>query len=94
MKLIHTADWHLGKNIEWHSRLEEQRLFLKDFINIDGKGFEYETNMILYCLKNNINIEEIPIDTIYLENNIRSRFHPVKDSIAIAINVLKHLKKN
>ena len=34
MKLIHTADWHLGKNIEGHSRLEEQRLFLKDFINI------------------------------------------------------------
>lgn len=28
------ADWHLGKNIEGHSRLEEQRLFLKDFINI------------------------------------------------------------
>lgn len=34
MKLIHTADWHLGKNIEGHSRLEEQRLFLKDFIKI------------------------------------------------------------
>ena len=34
MKLIHTADWHLGKNIEGHSRVEEQRLFLKDFINI------------------------------------------------------------
>lgn len=34
MKLIHTADWHLGKNIEGHSRLDEQRLFLKDFINI------------------------------------------------------------
>lgn len=34
MKLIHTADWHLGKNIEGHSRLEEQRLFLKDFVNL------------------------------------------------------------
>lgn len=34
MKLIHTADWHLGKNIDGHSRLEEQRLFLKDFIKI------------------------------------------------------------
>lgn len=34
MKLIHTADWHLGKNIEGNSRLEEQRLFLKDFIKI------------------------------------------------------------
>ena len=34
MKLIHTADWHLGKNIEGYTRLEEQRQFLKDFIKI------------------------------------------------------------
>lgn len=34
MKLIHTADWHLGKNIEGHSRLEEQERFLEDFIAI------------------------------------------------------------
>ena len=34
MKLIHTADWYLGKNIEGYTRLEEQRQFLKDFIKI------------------------------------------------------------
>lgn len=34
MKMIHTADWHLGKNIEGESRLPEQKLFLQDFINI------------------------------------------------------------
>lgn len=34
MKLIQTADWHLGKNIEGYTRLEEQRQFLKDFIKI------------------------------------------------------------
>lgn len=32
MKLLHTADWHLGKSIEGKSRLEEQELFLRDFI--------------------------------------------------------------
>ena len=32
MKLIHTADWHLGKNIEGYTRLEEQRHFLNEFI--------------------------------------------------------------
>lgn len=37
MKLIHTADWHLGKNIEGYSRLEEQQLFLNDFIKICDK---------------------------------------------------------
>jgi len=34
MKIIHTADWHLGKNIEGHSRMDEQETFLNDFIEI------------------------------------------------------------
>lgn len=34
MKIIHTADWHLGKNLEGHSRLWEQEMFLHDFIRI------------------------------------------------------------
>ncbi len=34
MKIIHTADWHLGKNLEGMSRLKEQAEFLEDFIRI------------------------------------------------------------
>lgn len=34
MKILHTADWHLGKNLDGKSRLEEQELFLEDFIKI------------------------------------------------------------
>lgn len=34
MKIIHTADWHLGKNLEGHSRLWEQEMFLHDFVRI------------------------------------------------------------
>lgn len=64
--------------------------YLETFININGKGFEYETNMILYCLKNHIKIEEIPIETIYFENNKKSNFHPLKDSINIGASVWKH----
>lgn len=37
MKIIHTADWHLGKNIEGHSRLPEQKQFLDDFVKICDK---------------------------------------------------------
>lgn len=33
MKILHTSDWHLGKNLERESRLEEQELFLEFFIN-------------------------------------------------------------
>ncbi|MBK5252056.1 MAG: exonuclease SbcCD subunit D [Peptostreptococcaceae bacterium] len=34
MKLIHTADWHLGKSLEGHSRLPEQKIFIDEFIEI------------------------------------------------------------
>ena len=34
MKILHTADWHLGKNLEGESRMEEQEEFLNDFVNI------------------------------------------------------------
>lgn len=32
MRIVHTADWHLGKNLEGHSRLDEQEEFLNFFI--------------------------------------------------------------
>lgn len=34
MRFIHTSDWHLGKNLEGNSRIEEQVKFCEDFINI------------------------------------------------------------
>ena len=34
MKFIHTSDWHIGKNLEGHSRLEEQEKFCDDFVKI------------------------------------------------------------
>lgn len=34
MRILHTADWHLGKNLEGISRMDEQEEFLKDFVRI------------------------------------------------------------
>ena len=34
MKFIHTSDWHLGKSLEGHSRLEEQEKFCDDFVKL------------------------------------------------------------
>ena len=33
MKIIHTADWHLGKRLNGHSFLEDQRHVLKQFVD-------------------------------------------------------------
>ena len=32
MRVIHTSDWHLGKNLEGASRLEEQERFVDFFV--------------------------------------------------------------
>lgn len=34
MKFIHTSDWHLGKMLEGHSRMEEQEKFCDEFVSI------------------------------------------------------------
>lgn len=34
MRILHTSDWHLGKNLEGFSRLDEQEKFLQDFVDI------------------------------------------------------------
>lgn len=57
--------------------------YIKELENIKGEGFEYETNMLIYCIKNNINIKEIPINTIYINRNKQSNFRIFKDSIKI-----------
>lgn len=44
MRILHTADWHLGKSLEGQTRLYEQEQFLKDFI---AMAEEYEPDVIL-----------------------------------------------
>lgn len=39
MKILHTSDWHLGKNLEGFSRMDEQEEFLKDFIDIVEENY-------------------------------------------------------
>lgn len=34
MKILHTADWHLGKKLDHFSRLQEQKQVLEELIEI------------------------------------------------------------
>ena len=38
MRILHTGDWHLGKNLVGASRMDEQELFLNDFVDIVEKN--------------------------------------------------------
>ena len=51
-----------------------------DLLAIAGDRFEYEMNMLIYCATHKIGFKIIPIETIYLEENKSSHFHPLRDS--------------
>ncbi|EGC83041.1 glycosyltransferase [Anaerococcus hydrogenalis] len=56
---------------------------MEDFLDLDGERFEYEINMLINCSKTGKKIKEIPIETVYFDNNSETHFNPVKDSIKI-----------
>lgn len=60
------------------------------FLKIPGERYEYEMAVLYQCAKKKIPIVEVPIDTIYKDDeNSTSHFHPVSDSIRIYGELLK-----
>lgn len=62
---------------------------IDEMLAIPGSHFEYEMNVLLNATRENIKIVEMPIATIYENNNQSSHFNPIKDSITIYGEVLK-----
>ena len=58
-------------------------------LDIKGNRYEYEMNVLMKCAKKEIPILEVPIETVYLNNNASSHFHTVKDSYRIYKEILK-----
>ena len=46
-------------------------------------------NVLLECARKGIKIEEIEIETIYINNNNNSHFNPLKDSMQIYRKIIK-----
>ncbi len=69
------------------------RKYLKPFVlEVEGTRFEYESNMLLYMSENRIPYSEVAIQTLYIEENKSSHFHPVRDSIRIYKPIIKKSK--
>ena len=64
---------------------------MKRFLRVSGERYEYETNMLIDCKESNIEIAEVPISTIYINNNSSSHFNPIKDSIIIYKIFIKYI---
>ncbi len=54
-----------------------------NMLDIAGERFEYEMNMLIECRRQKIEIFEIPIETVYIDENSSSHFNPIIDSIKI-----------
>lgn len=64
--------------------------YLDTFCNIEGERSEYETTMLLEFKKSDIQFMEVPIETVYIEDNASTHFNPVKDSIKIYKVIFKY----
>lgn len=58
--------------------------YLPEIADVRGSRYEYETNVLMYCIEKNIKIREINILSIYINNNKKSSFRAISDSIKIA----------
>ena len=71
------------------------RLFPKPvmakFLNTAGDRFQYEINMLLETKEKEIGIVEVPIETIYYENNKSTHFRPIVDSFRIYSLFFKYI---
>lgn len=63
--------------------------YLKAMTEFAGERFEYETNMLLEMKSNSIPFSEVKIQTIYLDENASTHFHPIRDSFKIYKVILK-----
>lgn len=65
------------------------RACMEKFRDIPGERYEYEINMLLYAAREGIEIREETIETIYIDDNSASSFHPFRDSFKIYACILK-----
>ena len=56
---------------------------------VKGNRYEYEMNVLLDTIVNNIPIREIKIDTIYVDNNAGTHYNPWKDTMRIFKEMIK-----
>jgi len=67
------------------------RCALKEMARIDGERYEYEMNVLLKLRDMNLGVFEVPIETIYIDDNAGSHFNPVRDAIKIYMVIFKYL---
>lgn len=58
-------------------------IFLREIMKIPATGYEFELDVLISAATQHVPIREIPIETVYIDNNRGSHFNPLVDSIKI-----------
>lgn len=64
---------------------------VEDMVGIEGERYEYEMNVLLRLRDMGLDVYEVPIETIYINDNEGSHFNPVKDAIRIYMVIFRYL---
>ena len=59
-------------------------------VGVNGNRFEYELNVLLQSRAAGVAIEEVEIETVYLEHNTASHFRPIVDSARVFAPLVKY----
>lgn len=63
---------------------------IPELLRLSGEQYEYEMNMLMLAKERDVDIREVPISTIYLDNNLSSHFNPLFDSMKIYFVLLRY----
>ncbi len=63
--------------------------FIKKILPLSGERYEYEMNVLIKTKEYNVNIFEVPIETIYIDGNKSSHFNALFDSMRIYFLLLR-----
>ncbi len=67
------------------------RAAMKGLLSVEGERFEYETQMLFHISREGLPLEQVGIQTVYIEENASSHFRPIVDSLKIYSLILKYL---
>ncbi len=62
-----------------------------EMIRLPGERYEYEMNMLLKLRDLNLPAVEIPIETVYIDDNKGSHFNPLRDAFRIYMVIFRYV---
>lgn len=68
--------------------------YISAMLEVKGDRYEYETNVLLDMKHMGLTPYEVPIETVYIEENQTSHFRTVRDAVRIYALIIKYLSSS